>query len=196
LTSQLHSGKLSPVDMIKVQKALTATDKKIATLTKQSATGAGGILGKIPGYSKLAFNAAKAATTKGLKDDRAALKAEEEFLQGIVNNRKYSLAVRTKAANELKMVMDKLKTVNKGIIDSTHATAQELQAALDLRGTFFGQFASNVFGQTANGLTMGAQAEGGDFHYHQSNTFHEIPKDRHKLARQLRLASQHGMMTS
>lgn len=196
LTAQLSSGKLAPADQLKVQKSLTAVDKKIATLLKvhAAAAGVGGILGKLPGYNQLAFNTARAATTKGLKDDRKALTAEEAFLQGIVNNRKYSLAIRTKAATELKSVLDKLKAVNKSITDGVQATAKEIQASMDLRGTFFGQFAGDVFGQGASGLTVGAQT-GGGVAYNQNNTFNEIPKDRHALARQARAAAVRALST-
>jgi hypothetical protein len=69
------------------------------------------------------------------------------------------------------------------------ASAKEMQAVMELRGSFFSQFAGNIFGQSAGGLTLQVgqgQQSSPTVNLNQHNTFHEPPQDPHYFARQMR----------
>lgn len=75
------------------------------------------------------------------------------------------------------------------------ARRESAQAARELRGSFFGEFAPNIFHQTPQGLALGA-APGepgsgrGAVKYEQHNTYNEIPRDKHSEARRMRRAAE------
>jgi hypothetical protein len=91
----------------------------------------------------------------------------------------------------------RLALAKKNAADSKR-TAGELQAVMDTRGTFFGEFANNVFGAGDGGLTLNVndKSSGGGgktVNVHQNNTYNEVPKDRHRQERQGQRAAAGAM---
>jgi hypothetical protein len=126
------------------------------------------------------------------------LHQEEMYLHGLLKNKKLSLKKKAEIEEALTRVSkaeadlrkkekERIKKENAAKLNSL----KEIQAGMDLRGSFFSQFAPNIFGQSSAGLTLGPQ--GKQMTYNQNNTFHELPNDRHKLARQMRLSASAAM---
>ncbi len=145
---------------------------------------------------------ARAERTKDLKDDMKAWKVEENYLLGLLKNKKLELKRRAQIEDELTRVMNKLAALRKKeakLLTTDQKSLREIQAAMELRGTFFGEFAPNIFHATTKGLALGSAGVGngrdgkGDVTVHQHNNYHEIPKDRHKQARDMRLAASAAM---
>jgi hypothetical protein len=155
----------------------------------------GGYHGLVPISMALAYQ--KALQTKGLGDDIKVLKQEESYFQKLLKNHKLSgakqLAVMTELTRVKKKLAEDLKKQAALQDAAKHAFDVQMQAYVDTRGSFFSQFASSVFGGSPGALTMGAGAAGSTKTYNQENHFHEIPKDRYALSRQMQGAAASSM---
>jgi hypothetical protein len=71
---------------------------------------------------------------------------------------------------------------------------QEMFSVLSTRGTFFSQFAGNIFGQSSGGLTLGGTSGSSkSVNVEQNNHYNEIPKNRYYHARQMATATASAM---
>lgn len=163
----LKNRKLTADDRTQVLKQMDSTHAKLVAVDKAILTAAGGgttgldkVLG--PEWQKLDIAQqqaqAQGAMTGKLDKDKKALENEENFLKGVLQNRKLSLTERQKIQHELTSVEDKIAAVDKKMYDTTMSGFRKgVEAFEELQGTFFGQFAPNVFSQTPKGLTPGSK---------------------------------------
>jgi TP901 family phage tail tape measure protein len=116
------------------------------------------------------------------------LKSQEASIRKRLKDKSLSLHEQAKLWKQLVETDKKRLALLKKTKATENLTAKEIQAALNTRGTFFGEFAPNIFTKTGNGLVPGATTGAKSVHHevHQHNTFHELPKDRFRLARQMR----------
>lgn len=147
-----------------------------------------GILG--PEWMHLQDAYLRAQTTKTHKDDLRALRAEERFLRKTLRNPKISEKKRHEALQQLVMVNRALKRLNKTAEEQKKISAKAAMEFATTRGSFFDQFASNIFHRTANGkLALGSAHHSNRTAFvHQHNIYNEIPKDRYHHARRMREA--------
>jgi hypothetical protein len=127
--------------------------------------------------------------TKGLADDRKALRALIAFDRAETHD--VRLTVRERQDYRRKMLdaeaqLKKLKTGGLGGLG-----AKQAQAFIEARGTFFSEFAPNVFGGKSGGRTPGSTStpSGKTVVVNQNYTYNEIPKNPHHAAQQARLAA-------
>jgi hypothetical protein len=132
---------------------------------------------------------ARAERTKSLKDDISVYTKERQALQ---LQEKHTKNMKDRAAIEeeitrIDKTLARLRKQEAADLEKKHTvTLREVQDMLNLRSTFFGQFAPDIFHTGAGGkLAMGAA---GTTAVTQNNHYHEIPKDRHKEAKRLKKA--------
>jgi hypothetical protein len=196
----LKTEKLSLQQKLTFERQLNSIDEQIARASKTAAKKRADLkkLGPDLMPAKTRIRLAQAERTKRLTDDMKVLHQEEMYLRGLLKNKKLSLKKKAEIEEALTRVSkaeadlrkkekERIKKENAAKLNSL----KEIQAGMDLRGSFFSQFAPNIFGQSSAGLTLGPQ--GKQMTYNQNNTFHELPNDRHKLARQMRLSASAAM---
>lgn len=180
----------------KVDTALASLSKKVMSQKNQAfndriaiETAQASLLGGKAGASKLS-KIQKEVREHELK----LLTAEENSIRRRLKDRTLSLHQQAQLWKQLAAVDKKRLALAKAIKKGATASEKEIQAALNDRGTFFGEFAPNIFTPGSNGLLPGAQKPGsrGGRHVTQNNTFHEIPRDRFKLSQQLKHAAVHA----
>ncbi len=178
--------------------------------------------GEIPAALRIAL--AQAQRTASLEDDIAALKAEESYLEQLLKNMKLTLEERagleeqlTGIINQIQGMQDQIAADAKTAVGATkdlgsaavssaddlkkaadearRAALAQMRTFMDLRGSFFSQFAGNIFGQSVLGLTLnpGPNVGSKTLTYQQHNTFNEIPRDRYQLSRQMRQVAASAM---
>jgi TP901 family phage tail tape measure protein len=107
---------------------------------------------------------AKARLTKSTKDDVAAFKLEQDFLQQRIDYTKKHVSDQERKAKILTDLYGRLADVRSNIANarkdsSNRAAAQEALAALQTRQGFMGSFAPNVYYKGTDGkLHLGAEA--------------------------------------
>jgi TP901 family phage tail tape measure protein len=180
----------------KVDTALASLSKKVMSQKNQAFNdriaiemAQASLLGGKAGASKLS-KIQKEVREHELK----LLTAEENSIRRRLKDRTLSLHQQAQLWKQLAAVDKKRLALAKQIKNGSTASEKEIQAALNDRGTFFGQFAPNIFTPGSNGLLPGAQKPGprGGRQVTQNNTFNEIPRDRFKLSQQLKHAAVHA----
>lgn len=200
LMHELKQKGLSSKTMLAASNALTRVDDAILAIEKKGAVSRAKAakdrvkaLESIPLRLQLAV--ANALKTKSLKDDKKALTAEEDYLKGLLKNRKLSLAERLKITQELDTVLAKLAGVNKKMGGALSMSQKQMEAFIEARGTFFSQFASSIFGGSGNHLSMGVD-NGSSQHnvtVNQNNNYADAPNDRYRSAKVMRDAAVAAM---
>ncbi len=188
LRARLHTPNLTMAQKDQLEGQLTGVIQQRQSL-KDAAKGAAGTDGKDWLTPSMRIRQTKAERTKTLRDDIAVQRAEKHAIEAQLRHTK-NMQKRADLEEQLTGIETKLKDLRKQEIqdkEANHkATKEDLKALQDLRGTFFGQFASNVFHKDEAGkYTPGGKT----MHYTQHNTYHEIPKDRHHEARRQRQAT-------
>lgn len=143
---------------------MVAIHNSLASLTGQIAKAADPALSKLlgPKFQKLDIAEQKAKRSGNLAQDKKRLKDEEDYIKQLLRNRQLSLASRQKLQHQLTTVEQKIKTINQKMAqDAQDSQTSEMDAFNSLQGSFFGQFAPNVFTMTAKGLTPGSSQVGG-----------------------------------
>lgn len=200
LRGLLSSKKLTLNDRIVLTQELSGVDSQLQSLLTKAVKAKKAW--KLPNRFDIAIS--KAEQTAALKDDIKAYDMERKYLEDLLKGAKANTDKYAKLQRELANVDKKLRALKKEEArrkkEMADATRKEIQATRDLRGTFFGQFAGSVFHQTAGGLAMGAgasrtapQVPGKSVTVHQTNQYHEIPKDKHAEARRMAKATQAAM---
>jgi TP901 family phage tail tape measure protein len=182
LRKALHQKGLSLQQRIDITNQIADIDGQIADITsghkKKKKTVTGSRL--IPQSLRTAL--ARDGTTATEADDLKALQAEDRWLRKALKNKKISADRREALLKELAKVDKRIRNMSKDKGGS--GSKSSAQAFIEARGTIFSEFAPNVFSPTSQGLQPGSTS-GKVINYNQHNTFHEVPKDRHRLARQM-----------
>lgn len=175
----------------KAAKARAAA-KKIATAEAKKQAAAWKL---ILAPTNLTVQLLKAERTPELSDDIKVLTNLETYYTNLIKSHQYHGAKLVALEKKLTTVVQKIAADKKKVNTTYLAGLKEIQAAEDLRGTFFGDFSSSVFHQSGNGLAVGAQTVQNHkaVKVEQNNTFHEIPKDRYLLSRQMKTAAEAAM---
>jgi TP901 family phage tail tape measure protein len=190
------------------QKWLALTEEKASKISmlksldpKKSGKGSKS-LAKIlgPTWTRAKINEHNAAMTAGLKDDIRAMKAEEDILTKKIKAEKGHNDILEKLTAERARVHKKRLALEKKAANELTATQKqlvEIQAAMDLRGSFFAEFASSIFHQTPQGLALGASAvtvspseSNKSAVFNTTNHYNEIPRDRHMVERGMSRAAR------
>ena len=191
----LQNAKLRGEKRLEVEQALTAVMQRIDSLVEQSAE-KGGIRYRMPGFRK---RLQRVKATETLRDNLRFWKDERSYLQGLLKNKNLEYAARRQIQKDLEAANKKIEAIKKkeAAEQERHfKRLRELQAVMDLRGSFFSEFASNVFGQSAAGLTLnvsGQRAGDKNLTVNQANTYNEIPRNRHGQARHMQKAAASAM---
>jgi hypothetical protein len=195
--AMLRKKGLSLKQQASLQTQWTSLERKMSAI---QATYTPGVLTfqNAPGKIKRAL--AKAARTTTLKDDIAAMEEERKWLEKMVNNKKLSLAMHMKYSDELRKLNLRIEEERRKIISSQNQLSlseKELAAAMDVRGSFFAQFAGNIFGGSPGGLTLQPGTHGGgggkSVKVEQNNTYNQPPPDPHQHAAAMRRAASGAM---
>lgn len=217
LKNLLKTRKLSKADELTVLQEMVAVNSSLTSIQSQLASKAKAAAAKRKREAAAAWKALlnpigltsaflKAERTKTLKDDEKALAGLKAYYQRLLEQ-------QTKGSKAWEDVQKKLTQVAKqqAAVQKREAAARKKardeyvkglkmeQAALDMRGTFFGQFASDIFHKTPDGLKLGGvtgprvNAGHKTVTVHQTNNYAEIPRDRHETARKMRLATEGAM---
>lgn len=162
---------------------------KAAALEKKKKAAAWKLL-LVPPKEEMAY--LKAQQTVGLADDLKTLNVLKDYYEKLLKNRKLTADQLLQAQKKLTAVTTKIFADKKKAHLLYLQQIKEVQAAENLRGTFFGDFAANVFHHTADGLTPGAQKAQSNktVKVDQHNTFNEIPADRHLLSNEMKRATE------
>ena len=201
LRTMLAQHGLSLKKRMAIETELTSVDGQIRSINEQLAKDSVVVEGPIIPQA-MTVSYLEAQLTKSLKDDLAALKTQEHYLRGLLKNRNLALDKRIEILQQLISVTNELNSVRDQIKDKLKEgkeSGAEAMAALALRGTIFAQFASSIFNRLpGGGLSMGATPAQGStstrtMNYWQTNNFREIPKDRYKTARQMKMAAEGAM---
>jgi hypothetical protein len=193
----LHKKGLSLKAQASLQTQWTSLEKKMSAI-QATFTPSVLVFANAPARIKRAL--AKAARTTTLKDDIAAMEEERKWLEKMVKNKKLSLAMHVRYSDELRRLNLRIEEERRKIIASQaslNASEKELAAAMDVRGTFFAQFAGNIFGGSPGGLTLQPDSKGGGggktIKVEQNNEYHVPPPDPHVHAAALRRAATGAM---
>lgn len=146
--------------------------------------------------------ATKRAQDKILKAEIAADVDAENSLKKQLKAKGLSLAAQATLYGKILALDNKILALRKKAGIGLSLDQKEMQSILNTQGTFFAQFAGNVFGQTAAGLTVGgpgtsqpSPGAGSTKHLtvNQHNHYAEPPKDRFKHAHDAHTAAVHGL---
>jgi hypothetical protein len=190
INSVLRTRKLSLEQRRDLEQQLTGIDQQIKgmeeTETKKKKKAAGVLL---LSPAQIRINIAKAERTKGKADDLKAWNQEKAYLEDQLKHKKHTLKERARIQEELTRVEKQILALKKKGTDAAkQMRLREMQAAMDLRGSFFSQFASSIFHRQGGGDQM-AMGNGKTMNYHQTNHYNEIPRDKFATSRQMRLAT-------
>jgi len=144
-----------------------------------------------------AAGAAKTAAVQAQirKHELAMYTAEEDALKKRLKDKTLTLHQQAELWKQIASIDKKRIALAKQANADAAASAKELQAVMELRGSFFSEFAGNIFGESAGGgLSLSVNQPGNapskTVKINQNNVHHEIPKNRHYHADQARRLSQ------
>lgn len=148
--------KTSADEKLRITREITSIDNRTNAIGKQlGAKIKGGVELWTP---EMRIRLAKAQrTTKNLKDDVRVLRAEEQYLRGLLRNRKLTKDQRAKINEELTAVHkqivaqnDKIKQQMQDAADEKKKMGEWMFSLLNEKSSFFASFAPNVFTQQLN----------------------------------------------
>lgn len=138
------------------QQEITQIDSEIASKIKEEQDKRNAIGMALTAKQRIAFT--KAERTTGVKDDMKFWRSRLTQLKDMLRSTKRNSERAADIEEQITDVYTKLKEAKEKQNDKRLNSLKEIQSAMDLRGTFFGRFASSVFGKDSAGkLTMGAQ---------------------------------------
>lgn len=182
LQTQRGRYKLGSQNRLDIETAIAGIRDQIISMRKATLDAF-----KVPARFRIAIS--KAEQTAGLKDDIAAFKVEQGYLEDLLKHMKKGTDKYARVEAELARVDKRLRDLRKKEALRKAAARKEVQAARDLRGTFFAEFAPGVFHKSEDGLMMGGTTTAHrSVTVHQTHVYQEIPKDRHAEARRTRTA--------
>ena len=191
----LKQRKMSAAERVEVERALTSVLARERDLIEQGARSRE--IDLMP--KALERQLKRAKKTKELGDDLKVWQAELQYLKRKLKTKKQSLQVRLEIQKEIERVHKKIEALKKkqAAEEERHRKRlMELQAVMDARGSFFAQFAGNIFGAGPGGLQLTVDGQrGGDKNLtvNQTNQYNEIPRNRHAQARHMQRAASASM---